>query len=268
MRGLLLLISICLVPWPVMADATPAARAQAKQHYEVGERSFRLGDFDEAIREWRHSYELSSVPMLLYNIGQAYRQKGDAKQALFFYQQYLAAGATGESRDAAEQKIEELRKIIAYQKNANTPPSQRSESPSTSESATSTIRQPPRRAPTAVIAPSVSATDTRGGRTKMIAGGSIAGFGVAAIAAGIGFFAVANSANDSVNHPSNGTFSAGAEARPNTFQSLDIAAFVVGGTAIATGVTVAILGWRQRHHVTVTPAASTNDAGAMLNVTF
>lgn len=115
---------------------------------------------------------------------------------------------------------------------------------------------------------SVAPSDEKGGRMKMIAGAAVAAFGVAAIAAGGGFYAVASSANDKVNHPANGVYSESAENRRETFQALDIAAFVVGGGAIATGAALALLGWRQRHRMTLTPAASANRVGVIFHLDF
>src|SRR5437762_14387832 len=92
----------------------------------------------------------------------------------------------------------------------------------------------------------------------MIAGAAVAAFSVLAIGAGGVFYSVADAANRSLNAPANGTFSASAEDRRNTFQSLDIAAFVIGGVAVVTGGAVALVGWRQRHHLTISPTVSAN----------
>src|SRR4051812_18498551 len=101
MRAAVIMLSICLAATSARSQTTTVAsphesQSKAKQLYDSGERAFRLGDFDQAIRDWRSSYDVSALPLLLYNIAQGYRAKGDAKQALFFYQQYLGADAEGE----------------------------------------------------------------------------------------------------------------------------------------------------------------------------
>lgn len=136
------LLVLSLIPCRATADEPPDPRAAAKQHYEAGEQDFRLGDFDHAIEEWRKSFKLSNSPTLLYNIAQAYRQKGDSKQALFFYQQFLATGPSGAPRDVAQKRVEELKAALAAQQHAQTAPPQRPEPPQTAP-ASSSPTQPP-----------------------------------------------------------------------------------------------------------------------------
>lgn len=97
-------------------------RARARLHYQEGENAFRTGDFDIAIREFKDSYHAFPEPLLLYNVAQAYRLKGDLKQALFFYQQFVSAAPKAPQRPTAEDKIAELRKLIANQEQAQQAP--------------------------------------------------------------------------------------------------------------------------------------------------
>jgi tetratricopeptide (TPR) repeat protein len=124
-----LAFALLLVPLRARGDASPDVRALAKQHYEAGETAYHLGELDRAISEWRQSYELSKVPLLLYDLGQAYRQKGDTKQALFFYKQYLSVAPMGESRDVAEKQVAELNQVLAAQQNGQNAPPQGPASP-------------------------------------------------------------------------------------------------------------------------------------------
>lgn len=61
---------------------------QAAQLYDDGKRSFDLGDYPAAIDRWEASYRLSSAPLLLFNLGQAYRLAGDCGRANHLYQAY------------------------------------------------------------------------------------------------------------------------------------------------------------------------------------
>src|SRR5207237_8944824 len=49
------------------------------------------GNHAEAIRAWQASYVMSPAPLLLFNIGQAYRLSGDCTHALEHYDRYLRA---------------------------------------------------------------------------------------------------------------------------------------------------------------------------------
>lgn len=72
---------------PALAD-DKAAKAKAKAAYELGLKHYNLAEYPEAIKAWKESYSLSRRPLLLFNIGQAYRLSGDCKLAMTFYENY------------------------------------------------------------------------------------------------------------------------------------------------------------------------------------
>lgn len=75
----------------VLAATSPALaddKAKAKALYEEGLKHYNLAEWQDAIKSWKESYLLSKKPLLLFNIGQAYRLSGDCKQAGVFYDSY------------------------------------------------------------------------------------------------------------------------------------------------------------------------------------
>src|SRR5512143_3998622 len=72
---------------PAFADAK-ADKAKAKLLYEEGLKHYNLAEWQEAIKSWKESYLLSKKPLLLFNLGQAYRLAGDCTQAMTFYDSY------------------------------------------------------------------------------------------------------------------------------------------------------------------------------------
>lgn len=57
----------------------PQARAEpesesAEQLYEAGRKAYRLGRYDQAVKKFERSYELSDQPLLLYNIALSYKR--------------------------------------------------------------------------------------------------------------------------------------------------------------------------------------------------
>ena len=98
---------------------TPAwaqdAAAEAAQHYEKGMSHYNLGRFDDAVKEFSAAFELQPEPILLYNIAQAYRSKGTAEQAIFFYRRYLALEPRAKNRADIEKRIKELEDIARRQ---------------------------------------------------------------------------------------------------------------------------------------------------------
>ncbi len=69
---------------PSLADD----KAKAKALYEEGLKHYNLAEWNDAIKSWKEAYLVSKKPLLLFNIGQAYRLSGDCKQAMVFYDSY------------------------------------------------------------------------------------------------------------------------------------------------------------------------------------
>ncbi len=81
---------------------------EARDAFEEGAASFRLGKYQAAIEAWERAYKLRPDPAFLFNIAQAYRQADDGAHALDFYRRYLAASPTAANRAEVEQRIEQL----------------------------------------------------------------------------------------------------------------------------------------------------------------
>jgi tetratricopeptide (TPR) repeat protein len=62
---------------------------QARDLFEAGRRLYNIGRYDEAIDSFKAAYVRSSAPLLLYNIAQAHRAKGDCAEARRVFDTYL-----------------------------------------------------------------------------------------------------------------------------------------------------------------------------------
>jgi hypothetical protein len=126
---------LTLAPAFGLALAPRAARAQdaahakddttrhAKELFEQGTTLFNLGQFDKAIEAWQEGYKAKPDPGFLYNIGQAYRLKGDPAKAIFFYRGYLRTSPKAPNRADVETKIAALQKEVQSEtKPVGTPP--------------------------------------------------------------------------------------------------------------------------------------------------
>ena len=96
-----------------------ADSSQARAHFSAGSRAYSLGEWTRAIDEYKKAYDASPDPAFLYNIGQAYRGAGDAKQALFFYRSYLRNAPDAPNRAEVEERIAKLQADVDR---ANRPP--------------------------------------------------------------------------------------------------------------------------------------------------
>src|SRR5688572_23944571 len=101
---------------------TPAdPAAQAKEHYEKAVRAYEVGKYDAAITEFQSAYELTGDPILIYNIAQAHKQRGDYREAVKFYKRYLAKVPNAKNKAEVDKKVADLESAIANG-TAPTPP--------------------------------------------------------------------------------------------------------------------------------------------------
>jgi tetratricopeptide (TPR) repeat protein len=139
MRNLLVALLMCLSA-AARADDTAEAKRQSRAHFRAGAAFYEAGAYDRAISEYKEAYRLFALPGLLFNLGQAHRQKGETQEAIAYYQRYLEASPAGEASDLARQLLREL----------TTPPT-----PATAPTATS--EPAPEHAPASPAAPRLSA---------------------------------------------------------------------------------------------------------------
>ena len=103
-----------------MARADDTQRA--KELFTQGTTLFTVGEFDKAIEAWQEGYKAKPDPGFLYNIGQAYRLKGDPAKAIFFYRGYLRNSPKAANRADIEAKIAALQKEMNEPKSASPAP--------------------------------------------------------------------------------------------------------------------------------------------------
>jgi tetratricopeptide (TPR) repeat protein len=110
MRSTLIICGLLCVFLAVspQAEAGPADRGHAKQHFDDAERQYRLGRFEQALAEYAKAYELLPEPAFLFNIGQCHRNLGNYERAVFFYRTYLSELKKPEERARVEALIAEL----------------------------------------------------------------------------------------------------------------------------------------------------------------
>lgn len=105
--------SLALAAALIGAGAAPARAdemAEAKEHFKKGQTHYALGEFAEAVAEFRDAYRLRDEPAILFNIAQAMRQLGQYKQAHFYYSQYLSRRPEAGNRADVEQFMAQMRR--------------------------------------------------------------------------------------------------------------------------------------------------------------
>lgn len=90
------------------ADAEPT---EAERLYVEGQSAYDEGRYEIALALWQRSYELSQLPALLFNLGQAYRLRGatgDCANAVAAYRRYLELAPDAPQRPVAEGFLRDL----------------------------------------------------------------------------------------------------------------------------------------------------------------
>lgn len=106
--GFLLALCLAALPSPARAEPDPRARPTnpvALEHFQSGNRLFRVREFDKAIAEYKAGALREDAPVFQYNLAQAYRMAGRHEEALWHYENFLGRLPAGDPNRA---KVEEL----------------------------------------------------------------------------------------------------------------------------------------------------------------
>ena len=207
------------------------AKQEACEHLDRGNKLYNLRSFDEAILEFKAGALIEPAPVFDYNLGQAYRQLGKYKDALWHYDRFLKYGQpTGKLLDAVTRFMEEMRRQLANQ--APTMPatdaSQSSPPPSVSRPATEPHRE--------LVRQDAPAPRIEHDSPRDWVGWSLTGAGViAAGAAGI-LFLRAGSLTDQANSEPNVRSRDELRDQARTRNLLGAVIGIGGGALIVTGV--------------------------------
>jgi tetratricopeptide repeat protein/thrombospondin type 3 repeat protein len=91
----------------------PDQQKQAAAHYQKGRAHFQAKEYDQAIAEYQKANEILPRPLVLFHLAEAYRLKGDARQALSYYRRYLSEEPNGgRPAEDARARVGELEAAI------------------------------------------------------------------------------------------------------------------------------------------------------------
>lgn len=108
---------------PALATSdSDEATEEARRHVKEAKVAYTLGEFDKAIAAWKEAYRLKPLPVILFNLAQAYRMSGDYKESVFQYENYLRGLPNAPNRLEVEQRIEQLAPLIAVEQEAQQSP--------------------------------------------------------------------------------------------------------------------------------------------------
>ncbi len=101
----------------------PAALAQggdeARTYFEIGAKAYQKGNYLDAVKAFEEAYRRSSRPGLLFSLGQAHRMEYFArndvarlKDAVHYYQEYLAREPSGKRAAEATDALSKLKPLL------------------------------------------------------------------------------------------------------------------------------------------------------------
>ena len=113
--ALAVLVALCGV---ASADEATAA----KRFFVSGSKHFDLGEYTDALNDFKEGYRLKDDPVFLYNIAQCHRLLNQNTEALRAYRTYLRRAPTAANRDEVERKIAAIEEAQAAANKATTAP--------------------------------------------------------------------------------------------------------------------------------------------------
>jgi tetratricopeptide (TPR) repeat protein len=285
--SLLFALALCGVahaqtaPRPERAD-----RVRAEAELKRGMKLIAEQQYDEAIAALSAAYELDPKSEHLYNLGVAYQLKGDKRSALDRYRQFLAAGSTNRQLvKAAERYAAELEAAIAAEEQAakEAADAEAARKAADEEAARKAAEEEARRKAAEQAdrqarerAAQTSPAPSRAGRTKRIAGASMAAAGAAALGVAVVAALEARSANDELDRLETGdNWDVSREWLHDRGESAEQRALIfaaVGAGLTAGGVVLYVLGERDargaERSVVIAPAVGAGGAGVTLRGAF
>src|SRR5579863_6481584 len=249
-RGFALIFSMILLALGTK-EARAQLTAQQKQeihtHYQQATRAYDLGKYQESIDEYQKVYEIDGDPVMLYNIGQAYRLNDQPQESIHFYRRYLQRSPEARNRDDVERKIAALEKLIEDRRKAAaavSPPPPKIEPPPPSK-----LEQPlPPPPPPVVVAPPPPPPPPPPSTTRRAIGWSMIGVGIAAdvvaVIEGINAKNKGDQLTTAANSMPNGMapmWNSQLESTQSAGKTANIVAIVCGIAGTAVAVTGAVL---------------------------
>jgi tetratricopeptide (TPR) repeat protein len=150
----------------VMLCAVSAARGtpgEAKAHYEQAAKFYDLGDFKEALAEFKAAFLAHDDPVYLFNIAQCFRMLGDNEKAAMEYRAYLRRSPNAPNRARVEEFVAIAEKEIQRKANNVSPTGTMRPNPSAAPEPATVTAPPPKPvepAPSATPPVAVTNTDT------------------------------------------------------------------------------------------------------------
>jgi tetratricopeptide (TPR) repeat protein len=116
MRALAAALCVCI--GVATADEPSSEKARARDLFKSGETAYQAGQYDKAIHDYNEAFALVPLPLLLFDLGQAHRMKGEREKAIAHYRKYLDVDPNGRGADEARTHLDEFKAQIEREQQA------------------------------------------------------------------------------------------------------------------------------------------------------
>ena len=110
-RALLIAVAIAAVPSTAAGDRDTIPQ-KARALAEGGRAAHEHGDYPRAIAAFKEAYVIAPAPELLFNLAQAYRLHGNCEDAGLMYRRYLGTDPASERRSLAESHLATVERCV------------------------------------------------------------------------------------------------------------------------------------------------------------
>jgi len=256
--------NLALITVAVLA-ATPAAAApvpaKARDLAEHGREMHKRGEYERAITAFKEAYVIAPSPGLLFNLAQAYRLQGNCDDAALMYRRYLATRPSAEARTVAEGHLATVERCI-QKRSLHIP----------LDDSMAYLKVPPPPGPEKIIAQDKRDIEDAELDKEDLGIGLTFGGSIAIVTAAYFGLRSYRASRDLEEAYARGARWPEVRALHDRGESADRAAKlfgVVGGLAVAGGVTLWVLGRRERaNQLAVTPSSQGSGARVSYSWSF
>lgn len=215
------------------ADDPPIPRPTSKEaleHLAKGSKLYGVGEWAKAAEEYKAGALIEEAPIFDYDLGQAYRQAGDYKLAIWHYKRFLKAYTTpGPRMDSVQKFIADMQAELDQKARKEEPTE-----PATDQGSAGVVASPKTSVPApALSAPMVTQQPERWYEDWF--GWGLAGTGVIGVAVGGALLLDASSLNDQANHTASQQEAQGLHDKADTRSLLGTVIGIGGVGLLATG---------------------------------
>lgn len=246
--------SLALAVAAAPANAQTAAEKAAVE-YQKGKEAFQARDFEGARAAFERAYMLDPSPVLLYNLGRACEESGDAEKAIEYFQMYLDRTADTPDRGDVERRVRVMQAILSKTKPEAVPDREPEPQPAPPPAPEPSLTPAPRVAPPASPPPHT---------VLWPIGWASLGAGVVAAGVGIGFGVASSNAEEDHKAATTGAEKKRTADDAESAATMANVMYATGGVLVAAGVTMLIIDARRGAEAKSAPTAVVTPEGAFV----